>query len=141
MRRRQVQSGFSGTPKPTKAAGSSFRRYRWCDGEYGSHPFLIWASGRFASRYFLVKKFSKSPGFEWLYDDFICLQQDRSHGALHVAVAADQQGKRVRLGMARGANPGKNHHLALSNYEQPPESLDGRLNGPREGRTFADCEP
>jgi hypothetical protein len=76
--------------------------------------------------------FSRSPGFEWLYDDFICVQQNRSHGALHVGVAADQQGKRVRLGMARGANPGKDQHLGLSNSEQPPENLDGTLNGPWE---------
>jgi hypothetical protein len=32
------------------------------------------------------------PEAQWLYDDFIRLPQDRSHGALHVGAAAHQQG-------------------------------------------------
>jgi hypothetical protein len=39
------------------------------------------------------------PDAQRLYDDFIRLPQDRSHGAPPVGVAAHQQGKRIRLGI------------------------------------------
>jgi hypothetical protein len=42
-----------------------------------------------------VKKFNKSHSFEWFHDDFIRFQKDRGHGALHIGVTADQQGKQL----------------------------------------------
>ena len=44
--------------------------------------------------------FGEFPGLEWFHDDLVGFEKDSVHGALHVRVAADQQRKGIRLGVA-----------------------------------------
>ena len=57
--------------------------------------------------HFFSDQFGELPNFEWFHDDFVRLQKNGGHGALHVGVAADQHGHCVRLEMTHRGDHGK----------------------------------
>src|ERR1700691_907272 len=72
--------------------------------QYRGHSFLWRTGSRFTSEQLFVDELCELPGFEWFHDDIVRLQQGSVHSALHVGVAADQQRKGVRLGVAHRGN-------------------------------------
>src|SRR5580698_7209232 len=75
--------------------------------QYCGYSFFLDPGRRLTSEELFVDHFGQFPGLEWFHDDFVRLQKDSVHSALHIRVAADQQRKRIRLGVPHGGNQSK----------------------------------
>src|ERR1700686_1707693 len=54
-----------------------------------THSLLFYSGGRPSSSHLFADEFGEPADFEWFYHDFVRLQEDSRHGALHIGVAAD----------------------------------------------------
>src|SRR5580704_13902717 len=60
--------------------------------KYSRHSFLGRRGSVFTSEQLVADEISEYLGLEWFHNDVVRFQKDGVHSALHVGVAADQQG-------------------------------------------------